>query len=194
MQTFTLQIISEHLLMRPVQIEDADSVFRYRSDAEANKYQGWVPREMKDVREFIGQKIASEINLPGTWFQLAIIKRDDNELIGDVGIHFLSTDNLQLELGCTLNMAYQGKGYAIEALREIIGYLFTQLGKHRIVASIDPRNMPSIRLFERLGFRREAHFRESLFINGEWVDDMIYAVLKDEWFAGRNILPEKLIG
>ena len=102
------------------------------------------------------------------------------QVIGDLGIHFLDEENKQAEIGFTLDKNFQGKGYATEAVKEIINYLFNKLNKHRIIGSVDPHNSNSIRLLERLGFRKEAHFKESLFINGEWVDDVIYAVLKSE--------------
>ena len=49
-----------------------------------------------------------------------------------------------------------------------------------ITASIDPKNTDSIRMVERLGFKKKAHFRESLFIRGEWVDDAVYAILEKD--------------
>jgi len=55
------------------------------------------------------------------------------------------------------------------------------LNKHRIIASIDPDDKNSIRLVERIGFRKEAHFVESLLINGKWVDDLIYALIEKDW-------------
>ena len=55
---------------------------------------------------------------------------------------------MQVEVGCTLNKTFQGKGYATEALTAMVNYFFTILKKHRIVASIDPRNTASIRLME----------------------------------------------
>ena len=88
---------------------------------------------------------------------------------------------MQVEVGCTLKKTFQGKGYATEALTAMVNYFFTILKKHRIVASIDPRNTASIRLIERLGFRKEAHFKESYFLRGEWVDDIIYAMLDKDW-------------
>jgi len=63
----------------------------------------------------------------------------------------------------------------------VINYLFAGLNKHRIFASIDPNNENSIRLFERIGFRKEAHFVESLFINGKWEDDLIYSLIEKDW-------------
>ena len=176
-----IQLKSDRLFLRPIQMEDADPIFLYRSNAEMNQYQGWIPKTVEDVHHFITNKVSPEINQPGTWFQLAVVKSENNELIGDIGIHFLTEDDLQVEIGCTISREHQGKGCATEALIGTFNYLFGELRKHRIIASIDPRNLPSIKLFERLGFRKEAHFRKSLFANGEWADDLIYAILEDEW-------------
>lgn len=181
----TILLLTERLLLRPISIEDANFIFSYRSNAEVNKYQGWIPENLNDVHHFIANKVSPEINLPCKWFQFVVIKKDNNELIGDIGIHFLASDAFQVEIGCTFNKDYHGKGYATEALTETIKYLFEKLNKRRIIASIDPRNQPSINLFERLGFRKEAHFKESLLINGEWVDDLVYATLKDDWYKNR---------
>jgi RimJ/RimL family protein N-acetyltransferase len=158
-----------------------EAVFSYRSDALTNQFQGWIPKNFEDVHDFIVNKVSPIINLPNTRFQFVIIEKEKGELIGDVGIHFLDSDNQQVEIGCTLGKNEHGKGYATEALKEIIHYLFHNLNKHRIVTSIDPENIKSIQLVERLGFRKEAHFRKSLLINGEWVDDLVYAILKEDW-------------
>lgn len=174
------QLLTDRLILRPVRIEDSKSIYRYRSNSLVNQYQGWIPKTIDDVHDFIKTKVSSEIDIPNTWFQLVIIKTGNNELIGDIGIHFLGSDNFQVEVGCTLDQNYHGKGYATEALKAIMNFLFNSLNKHRIIASIDPRNTRSIELFERLGFRIEAHFKKSILINNEWVDDLIYAILKEE--------------
>jgi RimJ/RimL family protein N-acetyltransferase len=72
-------------------------------------------------------------------------------------------------------------GYATESVARVIEYLFNDLNKHRIITSIDPANENSVRLVQRIGFRKEAHFVESLFINGKWVDDLIYAMIEKDW-------------
>lgn len=184
MKTLT-QLETERLILRPIEKTDAEAVFSYRSDAWINRYQGWIPASISDVHYFINYKVSPEINLPGTWVQFVLIKKDTNELIGDIGVHFLASDTFQVEMGCTLNKLYHGKGYATEALKQMIRHLFEQLNKRRITASIDPRNESSIKLYEKLGFRKEAHFRESIYLNGEWVDDLVYALLKNEWKNGQ---------
>ncbi|HLN72440.1 MAG: GNAT family N-acetyltransferase [Methylococcaceae bacterium] len=176
-----LQFETKRLLLRPIEKSDAEAVFHYRSDARVNRYQGWIPASISDVHYFINYKVSREMNLPGTWVQFVLIHKDQNQIIGDIGIHFLSADTFQVEMGCTLDQLYHGKGYASEALKQMIHYLFHVLDKRRIIASIDPGNESSIQLFERLGFRKEAHFRESIYQNGQWADDLVYAILKSEW-------------
>ena len=60
-----------------------------------------------------------------------------------------------------------GKGYATEASIKTIYYIFNELNRYRIISSIEPRNKKSIGLVERLGFRKEAHFKESVLVREE---------------------------
>lgn len=177
-----MELKTKRLHIRPVRIEDKTSMFRYRSDPETNQHLTLVPDTVEDVADFIN-KASFEIDVPGTWFQFVIIEQGSDSLIGDIGVHFLEADpqNKQVEIGYTLDKDYRGKGYATEALSAIIDYLINSLNKHRIIASIDPKNGDSIRLIERLGFRKEAHFIESLFFHGQWVDDVVFAMLAREW-------------
>jgi len=176
-----MNLYTDRLFIRPLNTEDKPSIYKYRSDSDTNKYLSSAIQTMDDMDDFF-RKISNQINVAGTWFQFAIIKQDSSLLIGDIGVHFLETsDNRQVEIGYTLDKDFRGKGYASEALTKIIDYLFTQLNKHRIIASIDPGNINSIKLIERLGFRKEAHFVESLYLQGKWVDDIIYAMLAREW-------------
>ncbi len=70
-----------------------------------------------------------------------------------------------------------------EVTRMMLRLGFGNYGLHRIVGRIDARNAPAARLLERLGMRREAHFVRSEFIKGEWADEIVYAMLEDEWRA-----------
>lgn len=179
--TEDLKINTDRLFLRPINLDNVEEIFKYRSDAVSNKYQSWIPETTNDVSDFINDRVSAIIDLFDTWYQFVIIKKDDLKLIGDIGIHFLDKNEKQVEIGITLDKNFQGKGYATEALKQVIKYLFTDLKKHRITVSLDPRNVKSMNLIERLGFRKEAHFKESILSDGKWVDDLVYALLKDEW-------------
>ena len=174
-------IITDRLILRPIRLQDSEFIFKYRSDAVANQFQGWIPTTISDVHEFINQKISAQIDIPDTWFQLAIVMKDNDELIGDIGIHFLKTEPSEIELGVTLNLNFQGKGYATEALTSIISYSFSELKKNRILVSIDPNNESSLRLFKRLAFRRREISAESDLTRREWPEDIVFALQHDEW-------------
>ncbi|OJJ16998.1 GNAT family N-acetyltransferase [marine bacterium AO1-C] len=175
-----MKIETNRLSLRPISLTDKESVFEYRSDKETNKYQGWIPETVNDVEAFIS-KTSNQINEPETWFQFVITEKKSEKIIGDLGIHFFGEENLQVEIGCTLNKLYQNRGYATESIESVIDFLFDDLKKHRIITSVDPKNINSIKLVERIGFRKEAHFIESLFIKGKWVDDIVYALIKRDW-------------
>jgi len=170
-------------------VTDVDAMFAYRSDPEVCRFQGWEPSSLEDVQHFIDQMQAVTFDTPGTWFQLAVRLRESGELIGDLGVHFSEAEERQVEIGFTITPGHQGRGYATEAVTGLLDFILITLRKHRVFASVDPRNRPSIALLERLGMRREAHFRKSIWFKGEWADDIVYGLLSEEW-ADRSAGPE----
>lgn len=173
-------IETERLVLRDLHMNDKEAIFGYRSDAETNQFQSWIPKTIEEVEGFIIRN-SKEFNQPETWYQLLITDKNTKDIIGDVGVHFIDSENKQVEFGITLGKKYHQKGYASEALKGLISLMFKDLKKHRITTSIDPDNISSQKLMERIGFRKEGHFVKSLYLNGVWVDDVIYALLAEEW-------------
>ena len=170
-------IKTERLLLRPLIQADAKEFFSYRSLPEVGLFQSWQPATMKEVQAFLLENESASFGTLDAWYQLAICL-PDGLLIGDIGLHTMAHD--QLELGYTLSPMFQGMGYATEAVRAIVHEAFTRWNTHRIIASVDPDNHASIRLLERLGFRKEAHHIKSYWMQGKWADDCIYAMLREE--------------
>lgn len=173
-----MQLATARLQLDALRRDDAGALFAYRADPEVCRYQGWRPAALADAECFIEDQSAMVEPLQGQWFQRAIRHREDGVLIGDVG--FCITEG-QAEFGITLAPAAQGKGLAREALHALFGWLFREQGIHRVHASIDPRNAPSMAMLQAMGMRKEAHFRESLLFRGEWVDDVVFGLLAREW-------------
>lgn len=176
-----MNLITERLILRQATLSDAPDMFAYRSNPAIHQFLSTAPGSIADMQQFISLS-AKELNEPGTWFQVAIVLRETNKVIGDIGLHFIDSDPHQhVEIGYTLSPGFHGHGIATEAVQKIISFLFNNLQKHHIIASVDPLNSPSFRLLEKLGFRKEAHFKKSLFFKGEWVDDLIYGLLAEDW-------------
>jgi RimJ/RimL family protein N-acetyltransferase len=121
------------------------------------------------------EQCASSLNQPETWFQVVMLEKEGNQIIGDIGLHFLADENI-MEIGYTLGKNHRGRGYASEAVKRVVQFAFETLNKKEIIASVDPNNTPSIKLLESIGFHKKSHSVKSLFFKGEWVDDVVYAL------------------
>jgi RimJ/RimL family protein N-acetyltransferase len=177
-------IVTDRLILRDLAPADAEFMMLYRAEPDVSRFQSWEPASLDQLRSYFEKLAGMDPDTPGAWYQIGIALRSDGRLIGDCGIHILDDPRLA-EIGITVAPRFQRCGYATEALRALAGYLFGKLRKHRISASVDPRNTGSIRLMHRLAFRQEAHLVESLWFKGEWVDDIVFAMLAREWAAGQ---------
>lgn len=175
------EILTERLRLSRLTASDAPVMYEYRSDPEVCRYQTFEPATLGDVEDFIASLQSSKFDTPGTWFQFAIRQRESGLLVGDLGTHFLADDPRQVEIGITVGPSYQGRGLGTEAVAGMLGHLLGTVQKHRVFASVDPRNESCIALLKRVGMRQEAHFRQSLWFKGAWVDDMVFGVLRFEW-------------
>jgi RimJ/RimL family protein N-acetyltransferase len=179
------ELTSERLVLRRFQAGDAQVFAAYRSRPDVARFQSWdAPFPLAEAERMIGDMADEHPDTGGEWFQFAVALRSTRELIGDCAARTDADDPRQAEIGFTLAPQYQGSGYATEAARRLVGYLFDERAKHRVSASCDPRNTASAHVLERLGMRLEGHLRQSTWAKGEWTDDLLYAVLASEWTPG----------
>lgn len=175
-----MRLTTRRLVLRPFTVADAPVFAAYRSDPEVARYQGWeAPFTAEQAEQFVRDVRVVDPTAPG-WFQLAV--EADGVLVGDVGVG-LHENLMQAEIGYSLATAHQGRGYAVEAVRRVLAYLFDERGLHRVSAECDARNERSARLLDRLGFRQEGHRVQSTWIKREWTDDLIFGLLATEWRA-----------
>jgi RimJ/RimL family protein N-acetyltransferase len=175
------EIKTERLSVRNLEANDGPRVFSYHRHPDVARFQSWGTESVDVIQTYIRGLSSMEPGTPGKWYQVGIYLREGDKLIGDYGFRVLTDIPEQVEIGITLAPEFQGKGYATEALSALLTYLFGDLKKHRVFGSVDPRNQSSMRLLERIGMRKEAHFVKSLWFRGEWVDDVVYAMLAEEW-------------
>ena len=175
------QLTTARLYLRRFQRDDSEPLLAMRNDPEVARYQSWSTSNREGISAFIESQQQVEPGMAGEWFQFAVTLQGRGTLVGDCGLHVLAEDTRLAEIGYTFSRAFQGQGYATEAVRAMLDYAFGALKLHRISAICDVRNGGSIRVLERLGFRREGHTRQAFWNRGTWVDEYLYALLRDEW-------------
>ena len=111
---------------------------------------------------------------------------DSGTVIGEASLTVHSLVHRGGELGYVLHPGHQGKGLATEAAEALLRLGFDRFDLHRITAKCSARNAASARLMERLGMRREAHLIGSRWVKGAWRDELVYAILADEWRVTRS--------
>jgi RimJ/RimL family protein N-acetyltransferase len=179
-------IETERLSLRPFEASDLDVLHHLQSLPEVVRYLRWGSRSRAEVAAVLEERIhQSRIAAESDTLILAVTLRDGGALIGDVNLQLLSSENKQGKFGFVLLPEYHGQGYGREAAMAMLALGFDALGLHRIAGYCDARNTASVRLMERLGMRREAHFREFSRSKGEWADLYIYAMLAAEWQASK---------
>jgi RimJ/RimL family protein N-acetyltransferase len=109
------------------------------------------------------------------WF---LVEKKDGTRIGSVA-HFLAAG--EIELGYFIVPTERSKGYAGEAIRIIVDYLFLSKDAVRIQAKADPENIASWKALEKAGFKREGVLRKTFYCRGKWRDDCMYSILREEW-------------
>ena len=179
-------IETARLLLRPCEPRDLDVMADIRSRPDIVRYLYWGVQTREEVAGALAKRMTmTALEKQGDGMALAVELKDTGAMIGDVVLQWLSEEHLQGETGFVFHPDYHGKGYAFEAAREMLRLGFDELGLHRIIGRCDARNTASARLLERLGMRREAHFRENEWFKGEWGDELIYAMLDREWAERR---------
>lgn len=175
-------LTTERLVLRPFTRGDVDAVHAYRRREDIARYLFDVPLSREECALAVQQRIAQVgLEIEGDKIILAVELRTNACLIGEVSLIWRSVDARQGEVGWIFDPAYQGQGYATEAANAMLDLGFGPADMHRIAARCDVRNIRSWTLMERLGMRREAHFREHAIFKGAWDEEYLYAILWQEW-------------
>lgn len=173
----------ETIRVRLRHFTDADfaAFMAYRNDPEVAKYQSWTGIREAEAHAFMQEQKEIQLGVPSQGVQIAIELKETGMLMGDCYFTINEHDDRQAEIGYSLSRAYQGKGFATEAVSCFLTYAFLTFDLHRIIAITDCENAASVALLERLGLRREGHFLQNVWFKGKWGNEYLYAVLEKEW-------------
>lgn len=170
-------IETERLLLKRITNEDVKEVFELRSNPETMKY---IPRPLvKNNEEALAHIALLDENINNnTGINWGITIKGDPKLLGIIGFYRMQPENYRSEIGYMLLPEFHGKGIVPEAVKRLIEYGFKDLKLHSIEAVIAPENIASEKVLQKCGFVKEAHFKESDFYDGKFLDKVIYSLLE----------------
>jgi ribosomal-protein-alanine N-acetyltransferase len=171
---------TERLLLRQMMFDDAEAFFLIKSDPNvASRYGEGAHRSIEDTRDWVRDCIdAGEKRTAMIW---TILMRSGGSAIGMVCLWNFHHVNHCAELGYELHPEHWDQGIMTEALMPIITYGFTAVGLNRIEASPLVINGPSRSLLRKYGFKEEGTLRQRVFCDGRYLDEMFFALLKEDW-------------
>lgn len=170
-----LPVTTPRLTLRRFEPRDSEDLLEFLFDEEEEAMR-WLENNRK-----------VKLTTPEHMFFLGIEFRGEEKVIGRIGLQIRTETRLEAHVDVELNEKYQHQGFALEALDGILDFCFDGIRLHRVVGNCDSNHAPARRLFERVGMRQEGEFVKSYFADGEWRNDVWYAVLDEEWLeAGKD--------
>jgi RimJ/RimL family protein N-acetyltransferase len=175
-------IKTDRLILRAFTEGDLDALHTYHQLPDVTRFLMWPPRSREETARSLRYRIDHPtIEREGDILVLAVEHQQTGALVGDVNLSWRSEANRTGEFGFIFDPTHHGHGYAGEAAAELLRLGFEQMGLHRIIGRADARNTASARVMTRLGLRKEAHFVKNELVKGEWCDEVVFAMLAEEW-------------
>lgn len=173
-------LATERLLLRPHRDGDLEDLVVFHSDPDVVRWTPWLVKDRAATAAFLAKRTTmTRWREPGDWLVLAIQRRDDARVIGEVLLKWEGPG--QAEVGYALATDQQGQGLASEAVVALLAHAFDVLAIHRVVAITIDANDASNRLLERIGMTREAHLVESVWFKGGWASECVYALRAEQF-------------
>jgi [ribosomal protein S5]-alanine N-acetyltransferase len=170
--------------IRAYRAADAEDVYRLYADKDATRF-GYSPKmdSLDDASALITECIS--LAQDRTLFHFGVALRESDRIIGHATIFQWIREHRRAEVGYSIQKVEWGKGLATEAVSALLQFAFEAMDLRRIEADVDPRNIGSLRVLEKLGFVREGYLRERWQIGDDIQDGIFFGLLRRDW-AIRN--------
>jgi ribosomal-protein-alanine N-acetyltransferase len=176
------ELETERIRLRKIYPDDANEIFLIRSNDKIMRFLD-IPRHysISDSQKLI--KTAEESYKKETGINWAIIEKLSNSFIGYIGFIRIYSEHCRAEIGYVLKPEYWGKGFMYETINRLVRFGFKEMNLHSIEANVNPLNERSQKVLGRVGFKKEAYFRENYLFDGKFLDSEIYSLLEKDLSA-----------
>ncbi|MBM7662249.1 RimJ/RimL family protein N-acetyltransferase [Bacillus mesophilus] len=176
----TEAIETKNLVLRELKDDDFEDIYKMKSDNKVVRFLTWGPSSREQTLKSLKGQIDFQKEANREMYILAVVLKEVNIVIGNALFMIRSEYTETAEIGYFLNSNYWGKGYGKEIIDALKELGFHRLNMHRIFAVCDKENEASIALLKKSGFRLEGHLIKNIKIRGEWRDNYIFALLREE--------------
>ena len=188
MATTETIVKTDRLILRPFDKADFDEVLAYYALPDVQRYLDWKARDKVEAKAaFEAMRKQTRLTRPGEILTLAVVRKSDNKVVGHVSLRYTDSTAAQGEVRFAVAPVFRKKGYGAEAVKAMVDLAFEQFRLHRVFARTAGQNEASARLLKSLGMRLEAHYREHALFQGEWDEELHFAVLDREWQRGAKV-------
>ena len=182
MSSSVLPVQTDRLILRAFERSDIEGLAAYHVLPSVQRYVFSRTRDASQVATALNlMRGHVSLQRPGDTLTLAMVRKGDQQLVGHVSLHWSDATAGQGEVRFVINPSYAGQGYANEAISTLLDLAFDHYRIHRIFIRCDGRNHHSIKLLQQIGMRLEAHYREHALFQGEWDEELHFAILDREW-------------
>lgn len=174
-------IQTDRLVLRALHFTDAPALFDYFSRDEVTEFYDLPTfQSIQEAHELLLAWQERYQNQDSIRWAITLKERPD-QLIGTCGFHNFSKENARAEIGYELHPQFWRTGIMTEAIAAIIPFGFETFELNRIEAFIDPSNISSRKLLEKVGLQSEGVLRDYFFEKGKFVDGELFSILKREY-------------
>jgi RimJ/RimL family protein N-acetyltransferase len=178
---FPLPATTPRLLLRRMDWPDYDGVLEILCDPEVFRYDPRPAWEESQVKEWLRQTVKGKLADENGQMVLAIENQSDGMLAGLLWMAYKPRDRQQAILDIQIKPVFQRQGFATETMLASLNLCFRGLGLHRVMASCHSGNTAAARLLAKIGMRKEGESVKDCQIDGQWVNTMRFAQLREEF-------------
>ena len=186
--TTELTIKTDRLILRPFEKTDLEEVLNYYALPDVQRYLDWKARDKTEAKTaFDSMRKQTRLTRPGDVLTFAIVRKADSRVLGHISLRYTDATAAQGEIRFAVGPTFRGKGFGAEAVKAAITFAFETFRLHRVFARTAGENEASARLLKSIGMRLEAHYREHALFQGDWDEELHFAVLDREWMRGSKV-------
>lgn len=177
----TNTIETDRLVLRKFEYSDDDAMLKnWIADEKIQSLYSEPTYETKEaVKELLTKYITSYEK--EDYYRWAVILKETGECIGQIAYFLVDSKNHFAEIEYCIGSAFQCRGYATEATKEVIKYGFEKINLHKVQICTKTINVPSKRVIEKCGFTYEGTLRDYFYMNGEYVGRLYFSILRNEY-------------